>query len=91
MIMTRHKKRKGRRRGRKTTGRRRVRRTLARNGTPTVLHPTPTMKDWLPPPSTSPPSSPTIITHASWLRRRRYIPEILLSTLLLVLRNLIMI
>jgi hypothetical protein len=29
----------------RTTGRRRARRTLAKNGTPTVLHPTPTMKD----------------------------------------------
>jgi hypothetical protein len=56
MIMTRHKKRKGRRRERKTTGRRRARRTLARNGTP----------------------------------RRRYLLEILLSTLLLVMGNLMM-
>jgi hypothetical protein len=47
------KKRKGRRRGRKTTGRRRARHTSVRNGTPTTLHPTPTMKDLLPPPSTS--------------------------------------
>jgi hypothetical protein len=30
---------------RRTTGRRRARRTLESNGTPTVLHPTPTMKD----------------------------------------------
>jgi hypothetical protein len=64
---------------------------MARNGDLTVLHPTPTMKDRLPPPSTSPPSSPTSITHASWLRRRRYILKILLSTLPLMMRNLIMI
>jgi hypothetical protein len=44
MKMTRDKKRNGRRRKR-TTGSQRVRRTLAKNGTPTVLHPTPTMKD----------------------------------------------
>jgi hypothetical protein len=54
MIMTRHKK-KGRRRI-KNRGRQRARRTLARNGTSTVLHPTPMMKDWLPPPLTKPPS-----------------------------------
>jgi hypothetical protein len=45
MTMTKHNKRKGRRRGRKTIGRRRARHTLARNGTLTVLHPTLTMKD----------------------------------------------
>jgi hypothetical protein len=45
MKMTRDKKRNGRRRKRKTTGRQRSRHTLAKNGTPTVLHPTPTMKD----------------------------------------------
>jgi hypothetical protein len=44
MKMTRDKKRNVRRK-RRTTGRRRARRTLTRNGTPTVLHPTPTMKD----------------------------------------------
>jgi hypothetical protein len=45
MTMTRHKKRKGRKKGRKITGRQRARRTLARNGIPLVLHLTPTMKD----------------------------------------------
>jgi hypothetical protein len=91
MIMTMHKKRKGRRRGRKTTGRRRARLTLARSGTQTTLHPSPTMRDLLHQPSTSPPSSPTSITHAPWLRRIRYVLKILLSTLLLLMRNLIMI
>jgi hypothetical protein len=74
MKMTRYIKRNGR--IRRTTGRRRARRTSARNGTPTALHPIPTMKDWLPPPSTSHPSSPTNITLALWLRRRRYVHEI---------------
>jgi hypothetical protein len=45
LVMTMTRKRKGRRKGRKTTGRRRARRTLEKNGTPTVLHLTPTMKD----------------------------------------------
>jgi hypothetical protein len=36
---------KGRRKERKTIGRQRARRTLEKNGTLTVLHPTPTMKD----------------------------------------------
>jgi hypothetical protein len=36
---------KWKRRKRRTTGRQRASRTLAKNGTPTVLHPTPTMKD----------------------------------------------
>jgi hypothetical protein len=54
------------------------------------LHLTLTMRDLLSQPSTSPPSYPMSITHASWLRRRRYILEIPLSTLLLVIKNLIM-
>jgi hypothetical protein len=45
MTMTRHKKRKGRRKGRRTTGRQRARHILEKNGTPTVLYPTPMMKD----------------------------------------------
>jgi hypothetical protein len=45
MTMTRHKKRKGRRKGRRTTRRQRVRRRLEKNGTQTILHPTPMMKD----------------------------------------------
>jgi hypothetical protein len=34
--------------------------------------PTPMMRELLPLPSTSPPSSPTSVTHVSWLRRRRF-------------------
>jgi hypothetical protein len=49
------------REGRRTTGRRRARHTLARRGTRTTLHLTLTMRDLLPQPSTSPPSSPTSI------------------------------
>jgi hypothetical protein len=60
---------------------------VERNGTLIAPHPTPTMKDWLPRPSTSLRSSPTNATLASWPRRRRYVFEILLSTLLLVMRN----
>jgi hypothetical protein len=45
IMTTRHKRRKGRRRERKTIGRQRARHTLERNGTPTILHPTPMMKD----------------------------------------------
>jgi hypothetical protein len=44
-IMTRHKRSMGRRKGRRTTGRRRARHTSKKSGTPTVPHPTPTMKD----------------------------------------------
>jgi hypothetical protein len=58
MKMTRHKKSMGRRRRRRTTGRRRARRTLERNEILTALHLTPTMKDWLPLPSTNLRSSP---------------------------------
>jgi hypothetical protein len=83
MKITRDKKRNGIRPKIRTTRRQRVRRTLAKNGT--LM-----MKDYLPPPSTSPPSSPTNITRASWLRRRRYVHEIPLSTLLLVMRILMM-
>jgi hypothetical protein len=90
MMMTRHKRRKGRKRKRRTIGWRRPRRTLERNGTPIVLHPTPTMKDWLPHPSTSLLSSPTNDTRASWLRRKRYVFEILLNILLLAMKNLLM-
>jgi hypothetical protein len=86
MKMTRTKTRKERRRRRNSIERRRVRHTSAMNGTRTDLHPISTMKDSLPPPSTSPPSSPTSIIHASWLRRRRYVYVTLQSTLLLVMR-----
>jgi hypothetical protein len=44
---------------------------LAKNGIQTALHPTPTMKDWQPRPSTSLCSSPTNATLASWPRKRR--------------------
>jgi hypothetical protein len=90
MTMTRHKKDMGRRRRRRITGRRRARCILEKNGTLTFLHPTPTMKDWLPRPSTSLHSSPTNVIHVLWLRIRRYVFETLLSTLLLVMRNLLM-
>jgi hypothetical protein len=85
MKMTRTKTRKERRRRRNSIERRRVRRTSATNGSRTDLHPISTM-DLLPPPSTSPPSSPTSIKHASWLRRRRYVYVTLQSTILLVMR-----
>jgi hypothetical protein len=63
--MTRCKIRKGRRR-RSSTGRQRARHILARNGTRIALHPTPTIKDLLPPPSTNHPFSPTSIILDSW-------------------------
>jgi hypothetical protein len=78
------------RRRRRTTGRQRARHTSARSVTQTALHLTLTMRDLLHQPLTSPPSSPMSITHASWLRRRRYVLKILLRTLLLVMRNLMM-
>jgi hypothetical protein len=56
--MTRNKKRAGRRRRKRTTGRQRARHTSERNGTRTALLSTPTTKDSLPRPSTSPLSSP---------------------------------
>jgi hypothetical protein len=45
--------------------------TLAKNGIQTALLPTPTMKDLLPQPSTSPLSSPMNATLSSWPRRKR--------------------
>jgi hypothetical protein len=60
--MTRGKKDMGRRRRRKAIGRRKARLTLAKNGIRTALHPTPTMKDWQPRPSTNLRSSPTNTT-----------------------------
>jgi hypothetical protein len=86
MKMIRHKKRKGRRKRRRTMGRQRARHILARNGTRTALDLTPMPKDLLPLPSISPPSSPMNVIHASWLRRRRYIHEILPSIFLLAMR-----
>jgi hypothetical protein len=88
MKMTRDKKDMGRRRRRKAIGRQKARLILEKNGISTAPHPTPTMKDWRPQPSTSLRSSPTNATLASKLRRRRYIFVIPLSTLLLVMRNL---
>jgi hypothetical protein len=84
-IMIWDKKSKGRRRKRKTRRRRRARHILERSGILTAPYLTPTMKDWLPWPSTSLHSSPTNATLASWLRRRRYVFEIPLSTLLLAM------
>jgi hypothetical protein len=90
MRMIRNKTRKGIRRKRSSIERRRARRTLVRNGTRTALHLTPTMKDLLPLPSKSQPSSPMSITPASWQKRRRYVHVILLSILLLAIRNVMM-
>jgi hypothetical protein len=63
MIVTRDKKRTGRRRKRRTTGRQRARRTLERNGTRIAPLPTLTTKDLLPQPSTNPHSSPMNAIH----------------------------
>jgi hypothetical protein len=71
MKMTRGKKDMGTRRRRKAIGRRKARLTLAKNGIQTALHPTPTMEDWQPQPSTNLRSSPTNATLASWPRRKR--------------------
>jgi hypothetical protein len=90
MKITRHKKSMGRRRRRRTTGRRRAKRTLERNEILTALHPTPTMKDLLPLPSTNLRSSPTNAIHALWLRRRRYVFGTLPSILLLVMKSHLM-
>jgi hypothetical protein len=76
MKMTRTKTRKRRR---SSIEIRRARRTLEKNGTQAALNLTPTTKDLLPMPSTSPPSSPMSITLASWQKRRRYtlmIPQV---------------
>jgi hypothetical protein len=88
--MTRDKKRNGRKRRKRTTRRQRARLTFARSGTRIALQSTPMMRDLLPPPSTSPPSSPMSDILASWLRRRRYVHKILLNTLLRVMRILMM-
>jgi hypothetical protein len=63
MIVTRDKKRAGRRRKRRPTRRQRARHTLERNGTRTVPLPTLTTKDLLPQPSINPHSSPTNAIH----------------------------
>jgi hypothetical protein len=56
---------------RRTTRRQRARHILERSGIRIAPRPTPTTKDSPPLPSTSHPSSPTNITHASWQRKRR--------------------
>jgi hypothetical protein len=88
--MTRHKKDMGRRRKRRTIGRRKARLILERNGILIAPHPTPTMKDWLPRPSTSLHTSPMNAIFALWLRRIRYVFGTLPSTLPLVVKNLLM-
>ena len=75
---------------RRTTGRQRARRTLERSGTVTAPHLTPTMRDWSPQPSTSLRFSRMNAILALWLRRRRYVFDIPPSTLLLAMRNLLM-
>jgi hypothetical protein len=88
--MTRYKTRKGRRRKRSSIERRRARHTSERNGTQTILHLTPTMKDLLPLHLTNPSSFPMSITLASWKKRRMYVHTILLSIPLLVMKNVMM-
>jgi hypothetical protein len=69
-LVTRNKERAGRKRTKRAIGRQRARHTSERNGTRTAHPPIPTMKDSLPQPSTSPLSSPTNATPASWQRRK---------------------
>jgi hypothetical protein len=88
--MTRYKKRNERRKRKRIIRRQRTRLTLTRNRTRTAFHPTPTMRDFLSPPSTNPPSSPTSGIPASWLMRRKYVHETLLSIPLLVMMILMM-
>jgi hypothetical protein len=90
MIVTRDKKRMGRRRKRRTTRMQRARHTLERNGTRTAPLPTPTTKDSLLRPSTNPPSSPTNAIHVLWPRRKRYVFGTLPSILLLVMKSHLM-
>jgi hypothetical protein len=90
MIVSRDKKRAGRRRKRRATGRQRARHTLERNGTQTAPLPTPTTKDSLPRPSTSLLSSPTNAIHVLWPRRKRYMFGTLPSILLLVMKSHLM-
>jgi hypothetical protein len=68
MRMTRHKKDTARVKRKRTTRRQRARRTLERSGTLTALHPTLTMRDWPPQPSTNLHSSPTNAIRVSWPR-----------------------
>jgi hypothetical protein len=87
MIVTRDKKRVGRRRKRRTTGRQRARRTLERYGTRTAPLPTLTTKDLLPRLSTNPHSSITNAIHVLWPRRKRHVFRTQPSTLHLVMKN----
>jgi hypothetical protein len=87
IIVTRDKKRAGRRRKRRTTGRQRARRTLERNGTRTAPLLTPMTKDSLLRPSTNPHSSPTNTISVLWPRRERYVFGTHPSTLHLVMKN----
>jgi hypothetical protein len=64
---------------------------LERYGVLTALHPTPTMKDWLPRPSTNLRSSPTNVVLALWPGRRRYLFGTLPSILLLVMKSHLMV
>jgi hypothetical protein len=88
--MIRHKKDMGRRRRRRTIGRRKARLILEKNGILIAPHPTPTMREWLPQPSTSLHSSPTNAILALWPRRRRYVFGTLPSILLLVMKSHLM-
>jgi hypothetical protein len=70
MIVTRKRETRGRKR--RITRRPRARHISERSGIRIAPPLTPTMKDSPPLPSTSHPSFPTSITHASWRRRRRF-------------------
>jgi hypothetical protein len=63
---------------------------LGKSGIRIAPRPTPTTKDSPPPPSTSHLSSQMSITHASWQRRRRYVLETILLTLLQARMSLVM-
>jgi hypothetical protein len=86
MIVTRNKRRRGRKR--RLTRRLKARHIWAKNGTQIAPHPM--MKDLPPPPSTNHPSSQMSITHALWQRRRRYVLETILLMLLQVRMSLVM-
>jgi hypothetical protein len=66
-----NKEKAGRKRSKRAIGRQRARHISERNGTQTAHLLIPTTKDSLPHPSTSPFSSPTNATPASWQRRKR--------------------
>jgi hypothetical protein len=75
----------GKKEKRRATRRQRARHTLERNGTQTAPLSTLTTKDSLPRPSTSLLSSPMNAIHVLWPRKRRYMFEIRLSTLILAM------